>query len=456
MLAARSFAARHPQETSIFFSWQRPLATLMCLVASATAHAGLSLDEALTRSRALGDARGETAGLSPVTLDGGATDAATIAIGGPGDDVPTLLRPMLRGNGGLQVRARTTLGDGAVQARFGGAWWAGDDHPFSLDGSAIDTRFGNGRLYASVERRHWGPGWTSSLILDGGARPVPAVGWRKVDPAPFRTPLLAWLGPWNADVFAGQLSQDSGPRHAKLLGGRFQFMPIEGLELAVSRTIQWGGDGRPQSLGSLYRALVGEDNTYVERDPNEPGNQLAGFDARYTLRLGADRSVSVYGQAIGEDESGNLPSHYLGSAGVDTAFAFRGATLRLFAEAADTSMVGAFGSPLLGGAYRHHIYTDGYSHLGDPLGHPAGGDVRLASAGVFVEAGAWAGSFVAHRGRGYRTAQHYAPGARLSGANAELTWRLDAAARVGFALWHWNDGEARRTRGQLWWEIGFR
>ena len=425
---------------------------LLGLVTSVSVQAGLSLDESLARSRALANGRG----LSPVTLDSGADGAATVAIGGPGNDIPTLLRPMLRGQGGLQLRARTTLLDGAVAARFGAAWWAGDDHPFSLDGSAVSTRFGNGELYASVERRHWGPGWTSSLILDGGAKPLPAFGWRKIEPAPFRTPLLSWLGPWNADMFAGQLSQRNGPRRAHLLGGRFQFMPFDGLELAVSRTIQWGGSGRPESLGSLFRAVVGDDNTYVANDPNEPGNQLAGFDARYTLRLGADRSLSVYGQAIGEDEAGALPSHYLGSAGADVAFAFRGASLRVFAEAADTSMEGAFGSPRLGAAYRHHIYTDGYSQLGRPLGHPAGGDVRLASAGVLVESGNWAATVIAHRGRAYRTAELYAPGARLSGANAEVSWRLDAASRIGVGLWHWNDGEARHTRGQLWWEVGFR
>ena len=36
---------------------------------------------------------------------------------------------------------------------------------------------------------------------------------------------------------------------------------------------------------------------------SEPGNQLGGFDARYTLALGERRTVSIYGQAIGEDEA---------------------------------------------------------------------------------------------------------------------------------------------------------
>ena len=420
------------------------------MVAPATA--GLALDEALERDRAYVERRS----LAPVTLFTAAPDAATFAVGGPGNDIPTFVRPALRGDGGLSLRAHSRLADGAVHVRLGASWNAGDRHPYTLDGSAIDVRFGAGELYASIERRHWGPGWTSSLILDGGARPLPAVGWRKTDPRPFRTPWLSWLGPWTLDVFAGELAQRSGPHRPKLLAGRFQFMPLEGLELGASRTIQWGGSGRPESLRSLYHALAGQDNTYVENDPNEPGNQLAGFDARYTLGIGAGRSVSVYAQAIGEDEAGGLPTKYLGSAGADTRFTLAGSSVRLFGEYADTSTKGFYKQPLLGVAYRHHIYTDGYTQLGDPLGHPAGGDVRLASAGAIVDAGAWTGTVMAHRGRAYATAQRFAPNARLEGANIELARRIDAGSRVGAALFWWNDGVTSRTRGQLWWEVAFR
>jgi hypothetical protein len=315
----------------------------------------------------------------------------------------------------------------------------------------VSTPFGNGDLYASVERRHWGPAWTSSLILDGAARPVPAVGWRKTQPTPFRSVLLSWLGPWSADVFAGELSQRRGPRHARLLGARFQAMPWPGLELGASRTMQWGGSGRDESLRSLWRALAGRDNVDGGSRAGEPGNQLAGFDARWTLPIGDERTFSIYGQAVGEDEAGLLPSHYLGSLGVDTAFRAGLGRWRVFVEAADSSMSGAFGTPILG-AYRHHTYTDGYTQRGEPLGHPAGGDVRLATVGAFVAAGAWSATAMLHGGRAYGTAQTQAPGARLAGANVETSWRVDDRSRLGLALFHWRAGDSRRSRAQLWWQ----
>ena len=80
----------------------------------------------------------------------------------------------MRGDGGIQVRVTTSLLDGQVTGRASALpVRAGDDHPWTFDESAISAPLGAGRIYASVERRHWGPSWTGSLILDA-ARPAGA------------------------------------------------------------------------------------------------------------------------------------------------------------------------------------------------------------------------------------------------------------------------------------------
>ena len=350
------------------------------------------------------------------------------------------------------------LADGAVQARFGVTWQPSADHPSSFDGTAISAPLGAGRLYASVERRHWGSSWTGSLILDAGAEAIPAIGWRKSDQKPFRTPWLAWLGPWSLDAFAGGLSQANGPQHPHLLGVRLQVMPLPGLELAASRTIQWGGSGRPESLRSLGKALVGRDNAGAgtTEDAGGPSNQLGGFDARYTLAFGERRTLSIYGQAIGEDEAGSMPSHYMASMGIDAAFPIDATTVRVFVEHADTTLNGAFGTPILGSAYRHAVYVDGYTQRGEPLGHPAGGDVRLTSIGALVDAGAWSATLMLHDGHAYPTATLYPGGGKLAGGNAALAWQIDPASRVGIELSHWRDPGGTWTRAQLWWRYAFR
>ena len=426
-----------------------------------SALAGLSLDEAIARHRVLVAPPSAAAALAPtpIAIEEEDHDDVTAAVGGHGDDIPPLLRPEIRGEGGLRLRIGTALADGAVRARFGVTWQPGDGHSVSYDGTAISAPLGAGRVYASVERRHWGPSWTGSLILDAGAEAVPAIGWRKSEPTAFGTPWLAWLGPWSLDVFAGGLSQESGPQHAHLLGARVQVMPLPGLELAASRTIQWGGSGRPESLRSITQALLGHDNSNsnsASGTSSEPSNQLGGFDARYTFVLGERRTVSIYGQAIGEDEAGGLPSHYLGSIGADASFPVNATTVRLFVEHANTTLNGTFGTPILGSAYRHHIYLAGYTQRGEPLGHPAGGDVRLTSIGAIVDGGAWNGTLMLHHGDAYPTATLYPGGGSLNGGNAALNWQIDAASRIGLELAHWRDPGGTWTRAQLWWRYAFR
>lgn len=420
------------------------------------ARAGPSLDEALVRHRAL-FAPATGVGPTPIALDGGASDDFTAAVGGPGGDVPTFVLPPLRGEGGARLRTRTVLLEGRVEAHLGVAWWASDSYPLSFDESSLSTGLGAGRIYASVERRQWGPMWTGSLILDGGARPVPAIGWRKESPTAFASSLLRWLGPWQLDAFAGQITQRSGPSRPHLLGLRVQVMPLSGLELGVSGTLQWGGSGRPESLSSLLRAIGGQSNVDPAHPSSEdPGNGLAGFDVRYTVAFGERRTVAIYGQAIGEDEAGHLPSHYLGAAGVDTAFALEAATARVFFERADTTIRGFYGAPILGSAYRHYIYTDGYTQQGEPLAHPAAGDVVLNSLGVLVDAGAWTGTLMLHHGSAYQSAQLYPGGGHLEGVNGEVAWQVDPRSRVGLAVAHWREPQAKKTRAQLWWRFAFR
>ena len=61
-----------------------------------------------------------------------------------------------------------------------------------------------------------------------------------------------------------------------------------------------------------------------------------------------------------------------------------------------------------------------------------------------------------HRGDAYATSQLYPGGGRLSGADAELAWQVDSAARVGLQLAYWRDPFGASTRAQLWWRYAFR
>ena len=86
------------------------------------------------------------------------------------------------------------------------------------------------------------------------------------------------------------------------------FRPIPALEIGFTRTAQWGGEGRPSDLRTFADLLVGNDNVSTTGGitlAEEPGNQLAGVDFHLRHNL-FGQPFGLYGEFIGEDESGGL------------------------------------------------------------------------------------------------------------------------------------------------------
>lgn len=129
-----------------------------------------------------------------------------------------------------------------------------------------------------------------------------------------------------------------------------------------------GGEGRPESFNSFWDGLTGKDNTGTK---DEPGNQLAGFDFKFKLEPTLGWPVSFYGQMIGEDESGYLPSANMFLGGVEGHHGWGKDAVNWYLEAHDTRT----NMNRTGYSYWHHIYTDGYYQQGYSLGDAMGGMV---------------------------------------------------------------------------------
>jgi hypothetical protein len=423
------------------------LALLAC-AATLPAQAGLSLDQALARHRQLLEA---DAGTRPGTTEAlpPQPDGVLLVGGDALHRAPQLVASPL-GTGGSGLRLTQTLADDpdGVRVRVGVLGSDEAARHWTLEGTELALRAGPGEAYASVQRRHWGPSWTGSLILDAAAPAVAAVGWRKTSTTAFETPWLAWLGPWNADFFIGGLAGHTQPAHPYLVGMRLQVQPLPSLQLGASRALQWGGRGRDQSFSSFWRGVLGRDNQGGTGD--EPGNQLAGFDFRWHHGLGNGQQIALYGQVVGEDEAGYLPSKNMKLAGLEWSAQRGRADWRLFVEHANVVAGGE-----LGVAYRHHIYRQGYTQDGLPLGHPAGGDTKLTSVGALLDMGSLSGELVVYSGRAEPTAQRLVAG-NLQGVNAALAWRARSDQTLGLSLWSGRDGGGRDSAAQLWWQYAWR
>jgi hypothetical protein len=251
------------------------------------------------------------------------------------------------------------------------------------DGSYIAWVAGNWMLHAGYIDRWWGPGWEGSLIYGSNQRPIPSITIeRNYSDAP-EHPWLAWIGQWRLVATMGQLEDDrEDAPNAQLFGLRATVKPHPRVEIGLSRTAQWCGDGRPCDLDTFWDLLIGNDNDQALED--QPGTQLGGFDARWSIPWAP---IAVYGQAIGEDEANFLPSKYIGMVGVEAWGGFGDRSWRLHVEAADTTCSFYENEPDYGCAYQHSIYTDGYQYKDRSIGHAVDGDSRQLAAGAMLVMG---------------------------------------------------------------------
>lgn len=253
-------------------------------------------------------------------------------------------------------------------------------HDVNVEGSYVAGKLWNQWIVAGQIPTWWGPGHDGSLIRGDASRPVYGITMQRAVQDAFENKWLSWIGPWQYQLFAGQLDDYKAVPHAKLLGMRVTARPVPALEIGASRAIQIGGDGQPDSFKAYWNAVIGKDNGCTENScvgEDNASNQLAGFDARLQLQPLFNIPVSVYGQYIGEDEAGGLPSKKMYLAGADYSSMINNMPYQIYAEWADTRTNG----DVRGISYNHHQYTDGYYQHGFPLGHAMGGDGQMYSVG---------------------------------------------------------------------------
>jgi hypothetical protein len=210
-------------------------------------------------------------------------------------------------------------------------------------------------------------------LLPNNAAPLDML--RLTNPTPLQLPwLFRLLGPFRFDLFVSRLEEDRVVSKPYFGGMRINIKPSRYLELGASRTVMFGGAGRPTVNAGDFLTIVGGENLSGADDTS---NSIAGFDALINLPL--LWGMQLYGELHGEDEAGGLPAKDSWLAGVYLPQIEPSGRLSLRVEYADTTQLFG-GSPVL---YRHGIYRSGYIYENQLLAHHVGSD----ATDLFVQLG---------------------------------------------------------------------
>jgi hypothetical protein len=261
-----------------------------------------------------------------------------------------------------------------------------DGDELRIDGSNASVQLGNWLLSANTLERWWGPGHEGSLILSNNARPMPTVVVERAAAMPFETKWLNWLGPWRFSFGLSQMEHEREDIDSPLfMAWRVEIMPFKDIEIGLSRTAQFCGEGLPCSLQSLWDMMIGNDNPgFDATEESEPGNQMAGFDLRWNSPIG-NWPYAIYAQYIGEDESSYVPAKYLAQLGFEVWKPMAdGGLLQWFAEYSTTTCsANTSQGPYYNCAYNQGKFNvEGYRYKGRVIGYTSDRDAENYALGA--------------------------------------------------------------------------
>ena len=260
-----------------------------------------------------------------------------------------------------------------------------DGDKISYDESYAAVYLGNWVASFGMQDRWWGPGWDTSLSMTNNARPMPALALSRKSAEPFTIPFTEHEIPWTVTTFMGVMDDERVVNDTLLWGFRLNFRPAQNWEIGLTRLAQWAGDGRSKSFSTFLDVLAGLDNCggvgpSEEECANgeEPGNQLAGYDIRYSTKF-FDHPIALYFTSFAEDGDRKGGLSILGEeryqGGIDTRVNVFNRNWRVFAEWTDTYAtcrdgVNGDGTSNIGDCYyEHHIYQTGMRYNGRVIGN---------------------------------------------------------------------------------------
>jgi hypothetical protein len=222
----------------------------------------------------------------------------------------------------------------------------------------------------------WAPNYGGALLFSNNAEPIYMARVSRI--APFQLPwIFRLLGPMKWDLFFGKLSGNQYPPRPLVHGEKISFQPTRNLEVSFSRTGEFGGVGRPVTLGAIVHSYFSFQSSVGYSASQNPGERNGGFDFSYRLP-GFRNWITVYGDLMSRDDPNPLdaPRRASWNPGLYLAWIPHVPRLDFRVEAVNTDPPS---SPNRNGqfdyweAYYHDLYTNKNNLIGDWIGRQGTG-----------------------------------------------------------------------------------
>lgn len=175
---------------------------------------------------------------------------------------------------------------------------------FRLLDTYVAANVANWDLAFGKQSLWWGPSKGSAFLFSDNAAPIYMFRASRI--APFTLPwIFSRLGPMKWDVFFGKLSGNEFPARPLIHGEKISFKPTPNLEFGFTRTVEFGGVGRPLTIGRVWNSYVSLTSVANETPANDPGKRTGGFDFSYRVPF-VRNWLTVYADSLATDDPSPL------------------------------------------------------------------------------------------------------------------------------------------------------
>ncbi len=251
---------------------------------------------------------------------------------------------------------------------------------FNLLDAYVGVNLENWELTFGKQSLWWGTARGGAFLFSDNADPIYMFRASRV--APFHLPwLFRLMGPVKLDLFYGQLSGNEFPPRPLIHGEKISFKPTPNLELGWSRTSEFGGVGRPLTLGALWNSYVSFVSSVNYRPSVNPGKRTGGFEFSYKVPFVRDW-LTIYMDSLTPDDPSPIdaprraalnPGFYLPRIPGLPKLDFRFEAIYSSTPARNPSFANLGGQYIYWEEFYHDLYTNKKNIIGNWIGRDGQG-----------------------------------------------------------------------------------